>query len=169
MMTDAEFQQFAAVLNRVGEITLEAGVHSCFHNHVGSVIETGAEIDRLFSLVDPALVFMGPDTGHLAWGGVDVIAFCQKYLDSIKTMHLKDIDEAVLQQGQQAEWDYRTFVEHGIFAELGQGFIDIPAVLDLLANAGFAGWLIVETDVTQQPTALDSAVLSRNYLKTLGL
>ena len=32
----------------------------------------------------------------------------------------------------------------------------------------FDGWLIVETDVTQQPTAYESARISREYLNTLG-
>lgn len=167
-MSEAEFRQFAAVLNRVGEITLAHGVRSCFHNHVGSVIETRAEIDRLWSLIDPTLVFMGPDTGHLAWGGVDVVPFCRDYAASIKTMHIKDIDPQVLAEGREKNWDYRTFSAHGIFTELGQGFVDFPAVFKLLDGVDFSGWLIVETDVTQQPTALQSAQISRAYLTSLG-
>ncbi len=58
---------------------------------MGSVIETRAEIDRLFELLDPNLIFMGPDTGHLAWGGVDVAPFAA-HAGAIKTMHIKDID-----------------------------------------------------------------------------
>jgi inosose dehydratase len=168
-LSDAEYAQFAAVLDQVGEITLAEGVRSCFHNHVGSVIETRVEIDRLFALVDPNVVFMGPDTGHLAWGGVDVVEFCRDYAHSIKTMHIKDINPHVLQEGKGKEWDYRAFVEHGIFTELGLGFVDFPAVFAILQDAGFQGWLIVETDVTQQPSALLSATMSRNYLKGLGL
>ena len=42
-LSDADFGHFCATLNRVGEITLAEGVASCFHNHVGSVIETGEE------------------------------------------------------------------------------------------------------------------------------
>lgn len=167
-MSDAQFRQFAETLNRVGEITLEAGVRSCFHNHVGTVIETSDEIDRLFALVDPALVFMGPDTGHLAWAGADLLDFCRSYADRILTMHIKDIDPRVLAEGQQAEWDYRTFSDRGIFTELGRGFVDFPAVFAILAQANFGGWLIVETDVTQQPTALESAQISREYLRGLG-
>jgi inosose dehydratase len=90
-MTDAEFTQFAQALNHVGEITLEYGVRSCFHNHVGATIETRAEMDHLFGLVDRNLVFLGPDTGHLAWAGADVVQFCRDYATSIKTMHLKDV------------------------------------------------------------------------------
>jgi inosose dehydratase len=168
-MPEAEYKQFAATLNRVGEITLAEGVSSCFHNHVGSVIETREEIDRLFALVDRSLVFMGPDTGHLAWGGVDVVPFCREYMDSIKTMHIKDIDPQVLDEGRRQEWNYRTFSQQGIFTELGQGFVDFPGLFALLREHGMHGWLIVETDVTQRPTALESARISRDYLRTLGV
>jgi inosose dehydratase len=167
-MSDEEYRQFAATLNQVGAITLEKGVSSCFHNHVGSVIETRAEIDRLWAMVDRDTVFMGPDTGHLAWGGVDVVQFCREYASSIKTMHIKDIDPQVLAEGREKNWDYRTFSEHGIFTELGTGFVDFPAVLNILEGVGFEGWLIVETDVTQQPSAFISAQISRDYLSKLG-
>jgi inosose dehydratase len=168
-MTDAEFEQFAKTLNAVGEITLEQGVRSCFHNHVGSTIETREEIDRLFSMVDRSLVFQGPDIGHLAWAGVDPVQFCRDYAADIKTLHIKDIDPAVLKEGVQKKWNYRTFSDHGIFAELGEGMVDFPAIFQILQDAGYAGWVIVETDVTQKPTALESATISRNYLKSIGL
>jgi inosose dehydratase len=112
---------------------------------------------------------MGPDTGHLAWGGVDVVAFCRDYASSIKTMHIKDIDPQVLAEGRAQGWDYRAFADRGIFTELGQGFVDFPEILRILEGVAFAGWLIVETDVTQQPSPLISAQISRRYLHTLGL
>jgi inosose dehydratase len=168
-MSDAEFQQFADTLSRVCEATLEEGVRSCFHNHVGSVIETREEIDRLLSLVDPNLLFLGPDTGHLDWAGVDVLEFCRDYAPRIKTMHVKDIDPAVRERGRAEGWDYGTFSRNGIFAELGEGSIDFPAVFDVLRSVGFEGWLIAETDVTQKPTALESVTISRAYLRQIGL
>ncbi|MFN8444722.1 MAG: sugar phosphate isomerase/epimerase [Caldilineaceae bacterium] len=168
-MNDAEFKQFAKVLNQVCEILLVQGVQGCFHNHVGTPIETRAEIDHLFSLVDRNLVFLGPDTGHLAWAGDDVTAFCKEYASSIKTVHLKDCNPAIRAQGAAAEWNYATFSQHGIWTELGQGCVDFPAIFDILAGANFSGWLIVETDVTQLATPLESAKVSREYLKTQGL
>lgn len=166
-MPEAEYRQFAATLNRVGEATLAEGIKSCFHNHVGSVIETRAEIDRLFALLKRDVVFMGPDTGHLAWGGVEVVEFCRDYADSIKTIHLKDINPTVLAEGRQKEWAYRDFTAAGIFAELGEGLVDFPAVLDILAGVNFEGWLITETDVTMKPTPLESVTISLEYLKKL--
>jgi inosose dehydratase len=167
-MTSDEYRQFALVLNQVGAITQSYGVSACFHNHVGSVIETKAEIDRLWDMVDHTLIFMGPDTGHLAWGGVDVVPFVREYASAIKTMHLKDIDPHVLAEGRERNWDYRTFTDHGIFTELGQGFVDFPSVFRTLDGAGFRGWLIAETDVTQLPTAFESAQISRQYLASQG-
>lgn len=168
-LSDAEYEQFAIALNEAGKITLEEGVRSCFHNHVGSVIETREEIDKLFSMVDRDVVFQGPDIGHLAWGGADAVQFCRDYAESIKTMHLKDINPEVLKEGREKKWDYRTFSANGIFAELGDGFVDFPAIFDILKDAGFQGWVIVEIDVTQKPTALESAIISRNYLKSIGV
>ena len=168
-MSDAEYAQFAKALNLVGEITLAQGVKSCFHNHVGSTIETREEIDQLWRLIDPGLVFMGPDTGHLAWAGADVVQFCRDYASSIKTMHIKDVNKQVMDEGVAAQWDYRTFSDKGIWTELGQGCVDFPTIFQILADAGFGGWLIVETDVTQLSTPLESAIISRQYLRTLGL
>jgi inosose dehydratase len=153
----------------VGAITLAEGVRSCFHNHVGTVIETREEIDRLLMLTDPDLVFLGPDTGHLAWAGVDPVAFCRGYAKRIKTLHLKDIDCDVRDRGREAGWDYNTFSEQGIFVELGEGCVSFPAIFDILSEVDFSGWLITETDVTQKPTAQESVTISRDYLRTLGI
>lgn len=163
------YAQFAETLNRVGEATLREGIRCCFHNHVGSYIETREEIDQLFSLVDRQLVFQGPDLGHLAWAGADVVQFCRDYAASIKTLHIKDIDPAIRAAGVAQGWDYKTFSDRGIFTELGEGFVDFPAVFAILAQANFQGWVIVETDVTQRPTALESATISRNYLRSIGV
>lgn len=168
-LTDDEFQIFGETLNLVGEITLVEGVRSCFHNHVGTVIETREEVDRLFALTDPNLVFLGPDTGHLAWAGADPVAFCRDYAPRIKTIHLKDIDPAVRDRGREAGWDYQTFEQHGVFVEFGEGCVDFPAIFTILQDAGFAGWVIVETDVTQKPTAFDSISMNRAYLRGLGI
>lgn len=168
-MTEAEWQQCATTLNAIGAATLGYGVRCCYHNHVGSVIETLDEMERLLALLDPALIFLGPDTGHLAWGGADAVAFCRQYADRIKTIHLKDVNPAVVAASRANEWDYGTAQSHGVWTELGQGAIDFGAILGALRDAEFNGWVIVETDVTQLPSALESAQVSRRYLQQLGI
>jgi inosose dehydratase len=164
-----QYRQFAETLNEVGALALRDRVRACFHNHVGSPIETRAEIDRLFGLVDREVVFQGVDIGHLAWAGDDPVAFCRDYGPSIKTMHVKDIDPRIREQGRRERWDYKTHSDRGIFIELGEGLVDFPALFAVLREAGFAGWVIVETDVTQKSSALESATISREYLRGLGI
>ncbi len=168
-LSDDAFAQYAVLINEIGAITLAEGVRSCFHNHVGTVIETRGEMDRLLALTDPACVFVGPDTGHLAWAGADPVAFCRDYASRIKTVHLKDCHAAVTERGRTAGWDYPAFVRGGVFAELGEGCVDFPAIFQVLRDAGFAGWVIAETDRTQKPTALQSAQVSRDYLRSTGI
>ena len=156
-------------LTRAGEAALESGVRICFHNHVGSFIETRQEIDDLWAQVDTTKVFQGPDIGHLAWAGVDTVQFCKDYADQIKALHIKDIDREVMEKGIAEEWHYMVFHSSGVFAELGEGFVPYPEIFGILDEAGFEGWLIVETDRTTKESPLESARISREYLKSLGI
>jgi inosose dehydratase len=168
-MTPEQFDTFADTLRASAEAASGFGVTLCFHNHVGSYIETRREIDELFSRLDGSGVYHGPDTGHLAWAGDEVVPYVQAYARSIRTMHVKDIDPGVRARGRAEKLDYMAQAEAGIFTELGQGLVDIPGVLSTLDAIGFDGWLIVETDVTQLPTAYESARVSRDYLRSLGI
>ncbi len=168
-LTDAEMDQFAATLADVCKATRAFGVRCCFHNHVGTVIETRAEMERLLARIPEDLLFLGPDTGHFAWAGDDPVAFCRDYAARIKTLHIKDINQEVAVQGRSAGWDYQTFSAHGIWTEVGQGRIDFPAIFESLRAVGFDGWAIVETDVTQLGSPAESAAVSRAYLRKIGL
>lgn len=168
-ISDEEMASYAEVINQIGAAALAEGVQACYHNHVGTIIETRAETERLLALTDPATVFLGSDTGHFAWAGDDPVAFCRDHAARIKTIHLKDCHAGIIAQGREAGWPYAEFVHHGIFAELGEGCVDFPAILSSLQGAGFTGWMIAETDRTMRPTPLESATVSRDYLRTLGL
>jgi len=168
-LSDQEFEQLADGISEVGRATLEYGVRCCFHNHVGSFVETRAEVDRLLALADPAALFLGPDTGHLAWAGDDPVAFFRDHRDRILTAHIKDIGRDALEEGRRLDWDYATYSANGIFTELGEGVVDWDAFFKIIRETGFSGWLIVETDVTRLPSPRDSAVKSREALRRWGL
>jgi inosose dehydratase len=158
----------ADVVDEIGLITLRDGISVCFHNHVGSMVETRDEIDRFLALVDRSLVFLGADIGHLVWGGGDAVQFCRDYGDRMKAIDVKDINPKVLAEGVARGWSYDEFSSNGIFAELGEGMIDFHAMFEVLKAAGFKGWLRVEIDVPTKATALESAVVCRDYLRNLG-
>lgn len=168
-MSDEEFAQFGRVVGLFAEATLAEGVTSCFHNHVGTLIETAAELARMLDHVGTDALALGLDTGHIAWAGDDATAVCLEYMDRIATLHLKDVNDTIRRQGIAEDWTYSQFAEAGVFAELGEGMVDFPSILTPLLERGFDGWLIVETDITMKPTALESAEISREYLRSIGL
>lgn len=168
-MTEAEWMQFIVTLTDVGKIMQSHGVKAAFHNHVGSFIETRAELDRVMQSISPDVLWLGPDTGHMAWAGGDVLDLVTTYVERICTMHLKDVNVDVAMQARVQQADYRSAERLGVWTELGHGSIDFSAVFAVLAQANFAGWLIVETDITQLASPFESAVQSRAYLRSLGL
>ena len=91
------------------------------------------------------------------------------YASRIVTMHLKDVNAAAASQARSTQLDYRGAEKIGVWTELGQGMVDFPTIFGLLTAAKFDGWLIVETDVTQLATPLESAIQSRKYLQSLGM
>ena len=167
-LTADQYKYYGEVLTKTGEIFLAQGVKACFHNHVGSFIETRKEIDDLFAVTDRTKVFQGPDIGHLAWAGGDVLDYCRTYANEIKTVHVKDIYPDVVKEGVEKGWTYTQFSEAGVFAELGEGMVPIPEMIEILLDAGFDGWFISEIDRTTKATPLESAKICRAYLKSIG-
>jgi inosose dehydratase len=168
-LSDREFDQLVEGVNAVGRTTAEWGVDCCYHNHVGTVVETEEEIERLLSQADSKALSLGPDTGHLCWAGVDVVDFCRRHLPRIKTMHLKDIDAQVRDRGRDEGWDYKTFADNGVFTEVGTGCVEFRELLTLLVEGQFTGWVVVETDVTRLSSPFESARVSRDNLRQLGI
>jgi inosose dehydratase len=169
-LSEDENRRFADTLNETCRVLLdEGGVRGCFHNHVGTVIETRDEFDRLLARCDPDLVFLGPDTGHLAWAGADVTAFFRDYAPRILTAHLKDINADVRARGVAEEWDYGTFTANGVFTELGEGCVDFPALARHSARPELRRLAARRNDVTQKASALESATASRDHLRSIGL
>jgi inosose dehydratase len=162
------YRAMAESLDEVGRICRERGVRACFHNHAGSYVETRDELDRLLSMTDPDLVAVGLDTGHLAYGGGDVADFARTYAPRIAALHLKDVFPAVLAEARRQRWDYHTAQANGLWAELGEGVVDFPALFAALDAADYTGWAIVEIDRTTRPTPRDSIVACRDYLRRIG-
>lgn len=167
-LTPDQYKYYGEVITRAGEETLKRGVKACFHNHVGSFIETRKEFDDLWACVDRTKVFHGPDIGHLAWAGGDVLDYCRTYANDIKCLHVKDISGSVLKEGLEKGWTYSEYSQAGIFAELGEGIVPVKEMIDILNGAGYEGWFIVEIDRTMKATALESAQISRAYLRSIG-
>ena len=71
VMDDEEWKLLADGLNRLGKIAKDKGMTLTFHHHMGTVVQTEEEIDRFMEMVDPELVYLLFDSGHLSFAGID--------------------------------------------------------------------------------------------------
>jgi inosose dehydratase len=147
----------------------ETGLRSAFHPHGGSFVETPDEIDAFLDRTDPELVDLCFDTGHVALGGGDPVACLRRWRDRVALVHLKDFDPAVVARAETEGWGYPELIRHGVFPELGRGDVRFGAVLDLLRDSDYRGWLVVEQDVLPGlGTPRASAERNRAFLRELG-
>jgi inosose dehydratase len=158
-------------LNRLGELAGKDGMRLLYHPHMGTGVQTGAELDDLMRDTDPHHVHLLLDTGHVYWAGVDPVAVINKHHARIKHVHLKNIRQSVLDDPDlRRHGSFQDYVLAGIFTVPGDsGALDFKTILKALEDTGFQGWLVVEAeqDPTKRPP-LEYALLARNYLKQVA-
>jgi inosose dehydratase len=164
-LTDAQYDTTCQTLNRMGQACREAGVWLALHNHAGMFWETDDEFERVIEGTDPALVGLGPDVGHMVWGGIEPLPWFRRHMERVKAIHIKDMHAGVLRRCREEKLTYRQTSDLGVFAEIGEGCVDWPALFGFWRGAGYDGAVIVETDRTTRPTAAESATSSRRYLR----
>lgn len=114
-------------------------------------------------------MFIGHDTGHLAYAGGDAPDFVATHAPRIKILHLKDVYRSVLDRVRSQKWDNHTAQANGLWAELSEGVVDFGALFEQLSRAGVEGWAIVEIDQTTRPTPRESIAACYRHLAGLGL
>jgi inosose dehydratase len=165
-LTDAQWESLGAGLNQLGTLLKPAGVRLVFHNHVGTYVETEAETCRLLDTTNAALVGWCLDCGHLTYGGGDTLRMLTKYGDRVGYVHIKDVDRELLRRSREEGWSFHEALKRFIFPRLGEGMVNIPAVIQALKDHHYDGWLVVEQDTTPlSPTTI--AMENRLYLETL--
>jgi inosose dehydratase len=108
-------------------------------------VQTEAEIDQMMRRTGPAVGLL-LDTGHAAYAGIDPLALARRYAKRINHVHCKDVRRPVLDRSLQAKASFLDSVLDGVFTVPGDGAIDFPPILNVLADAGYAGWLVVEAE-----------------------
>lgn len=144
-MTEDEWPQFLAGLNRLQDIATDNGLATAVHPHWGMAIERPHHIDRLLasSSVDLCL-----DTGHVFLGGGDAVQVARQAAGRIIHVHLKDVDAESADLVRSGEVAFRQAVVDGMFVPLGSGAVDIGGVIRELEAGGYRGWYVLEQDVS---------------------
>jgi inosose dehydratase len=156
-------------LHRLGRIAATEGLLLCYHPHIGTGVQTRADIDRLMAATDPELVHLLLDTAHLTWAGGDPLDVISDHGARIAHVHLKDLRRPVFDDWRRSDFSFHDAIMAGIFTVPGDGMIDFAPILRALAAADFRGWLVVEAE--QDPAKahpLTYAKLAREHLRTVA-
>ena len=166
LFSGAQWQAMTSGLNELGRIAAEADMQLCYHHHMGTGVMFRPEVDRLMAETDAEVVHLLLDTGHLYWAGDDPLALAKAYAGRIRHVHLKDIRRDVMERCNASN---RTFIEgvmEGVFTVPGDGVIDFAPIFRVLADAGYAGWLMVEAEQDAlKANPLDYARKARAYIR----
>jgi inosose dehydratase len=144
-LADDDWPRFGEALTEVAEHLAGRGMRLAYHHHMGTVVETEAEIDRLMRTTGPVVGLL-LDTGHLTYAGGDVLAVARRHGDRIVHVHCKDIRPAVLAEAHRRDQAFLDAVVDGVFTVPGDGCVDYRALLELLRAARYAGWMVVEAE-----------------------
>ena len=165
VFTDAQWDALASGLDTLGKIAGSAGMRLSYHHHMGTGVMTRADVDRLMASTDPSLVKLLLDTGHIAFAGDDPLDLARTYADRIGHVHMKSVRPEIVRRVRDEGLSFQEGVELGVFTVPGDGGIDFRPILEVLADAGYEGWLVVEAE--QDPNKanpLEYAKKARAYL-----
>ena len=139
-----------------------------------SALRLAGGIDRLLAATDPALVGLALDTAEFAIAGIDPVAFFRSHADRVRHIQLKNarhvVDEAEAltphaEQFVRTEGGARR-IERWFFEPTDEGgLIDFEAFAQAVADADYAGWIVVESD--QSPHPAESAMVSGWYVQNV--
>ena len=166
VMDANEWKSLAEGLNKLGRIAADKGLKLVFHHHMGTVVQTGVETDRLMAETDPDLVGLLFDSGHFAYSGEDPVAMLRKHIGRVRHVHLKDIRPDIVRKVKAERLSFLQGVRLGAFTVPGDGCVDFPAIFRTLADADYRGWMLVEAE--QDPAKanpFEYALKAREYIR----
>ena len=161
----AQWRDYGARLTAFARHTLDRGVRVAYHHHMGAYVETPADVDRLLEHVgdEVGLLF---DSGHITFAGGDAVAMLRKHAARVCHVHCKDVRPDVVSMAYNRQWSFLEAVINGAFTVPGDGVVDFTALLAILRDHAYHGWLVVEAE--QDPAVAPSyryAKMGHDYLR----
>lgn len=166
-LSAGEWQTLADNLGRVAALAVQSGVAACVHPHMGTLIQTRAEVERILNACDIPLCL---DSGHLTVGGADPVELARAYPERIAHVHLKDVNAALAAAVQDGSLDYSEAVGRGLYTTLGEGDVDLAAIVGSLEAHGYDGWYVPELDrmLPGEPAGAGPIAAIRASMEYLG-
>ena len=163
VMTDAQWERFSTGYEELSRFAAGQGVKMGYHHHMGTIIESAADIDRFMAMAGPATQLL-LDTGHCAFGGADPAEVAGKYMGRVSHIHAKNVRPEVMRDVRELNLSFLEGVRRGAFTVPGdpEGCVAFEPVLKIAAEHGYQGWLVIEAEQ-------DSAVREPFRYQSMGL
>lgn len=166
--TDEQWQQLFDGMNTLADIAAEKGMKCSLHHHMGTGIQTPAEIDRFMEGTNPN-VYLLFDSGHIYFseGTQEAVdALIDKYIDRIAHVHLKDVRNPKRGETIAKEMSFLEAVKNGTFTVPGDGDVSFDHIFKTLEQSNYSGWVLVEAE--QDPAKanpLEYAIKARQFIR----
>jgi len=141
-----DIRSYAVKLSEVAKWSTDQGMPVAYHHHMGSIIESEDDVNWLMEYSDPTALKLCFDTGHLLFGGGDVLATLDRWGDRVHHVHFKDIRPDVVKSIRENRGSFLDAVIAGAFTVPGDGCIDFHAVGKALKGMDYSGWIVVEAE-----------------------
>lgn len=143
-----EWAEFGRRITAVADQTLKEGVRLVYHHHMGTIVQSKADIDAFMAATGPS-VHLLLDTGHATWGGADPADLARRYRDRISHFHAKDVRPDIKAKSEAEDWSFLDSIlgmgdELGVYTVPGDGMVDYAGVFRELP--GYSGWVVVEAE-----------------------
>lgn len=136
---------FGARLTGLAQRMRAAGMRLAYHHHMGTVVQSGTDIDQLMRHTGPEVELL-LDTGHLVFAGDDPVRIAETYGHRIAHVHCKDVRRSVLMRSLNRDTSFLDAVLQGVFTVPGDGCVDYGRLVTTLTGAGYRGWWVVEAE-----------------------
>ncbi|WP_159949881.1 myo-inosose-2 dehydratase [Rhizobium sp. 18065] len=147
MLADADWAAFGAGVEALAEYAAAQGITLVYHHHMGTIVESPAEIDKLMAHTGPHAKLL-LDTGHCLFGGGNPEELAKKYMGRVGHIHAKNVRPVIAKQVRDENLSFLEGVRRGVFTVPGdsEGGVNFPPVLKLAAENGYQGWIVIEAE-----------------------
>ena len=146
-LAEAEWATFGAGVEALAEYAAAQGIALVYHHHMGTIVESEDEIDRLMAHTGPHAKLL-LDTGHCLFGGGNPERVAKNHMHRVGHIHAKNIRPVIARQVRDENLSFLEGVRRGVFTVPGdpEGGVDFLPVLRIAAEHGYQGWLVIEAE-----------------------